>query len=95
MVMISHNLPIPHVVQLPSNIKNRLVLANLRPQVTTSLDPLQFPLCPRLESRMPLSTCFSELDKTGSTVRIMFFFILVCLTQFSLYCCVSSSIKCR
>lgn len=58
-------------------VLERLVLAHLRPHVTTSLDPLQFAY--RSEVGVEdaiiylLQQAHSHLDKAGSIVRIMFF----------------------
>ena len=64
-------------------VLERLVLAHLTPQVTSYLDPLQFAYCPRVGVEDAiiylLHRAHSHLDKSGSTVRIMFFLFFKCL----------------
>jgi len=48
-----------------------LVLVQLRPLVSSSLDPLQFGVDDAVI--FLLQRCFSHLEKAGSTVRVMFF----------------------
>ena len=58
-------------------VLERLVLAHLRPQVSTSLDPLQFAYCRKVGVEDAiiylLQRAYSHLDEADGTVRIMFF----------------------